>query len=366
MLTCPRDHRELRRARVAGGVVFVCGQCGGQAMTMPLVRRQLPSTVARDLWQRALASAQPGLPCPNCRRPAVRTALDVEGDAVVLDVCRACACVWFDVGERSRLPDAPPQPPPDDLPPEVRQRWAIEQVQEMARRAREQEAEEASLSLSRLPALLGMPVELSEPAFAGRAWCTWSTAFVVAAVSIVGFSEPEVISALALVPDDLPYSLWATLVTPFFVHAGWAHLLGNLWFLVVFGDDLEHVLGRLRWCVLLGTATLLGSVAQVLGDPQGAVPCVGASGGISGLVICYALAFPEARLGIWLFPRYFAYPVWLTFSARTGFVSWLALQAFLLWQQLAGLSNVSALAHLGGVLAGALVWLEWRHRGRAA
>jgi membrane associated rhomboid family serine protease len=366
MLTCPRDHRELRRARVAGGVVFVCEQCGGCAMTMPLVRRQLPSAEARELWQRALASAEPGLPCPNCRRTAVRTPVDVDGDAVVLDVCRACACVWFDHGERSRLPDAPPEPPPDDLPPELRQRWAIEQVKEMARRAREEEAEQPSLALSRLPALLGMPVELSTPAFAGRAWCTWSIALVVAAVSIVGFFEPSVVSALELVPDDLPYSLGATLVTSFFVHANWVHLIGNLWFLVVFGDDLEHVLGRRRWLLLLGTATLLGSIAQLLSDPQSTVPCVGASGGISDLVICYAFAFPEARLGIWFFPRYTVYPVWLTFSARTGFVFWLALQGLLLWKQLAGLSNVSALAHLGGVLAGAAVWLEWRHRARAA
>ncbi|HZN37226.1 MAG TPA: rhomboid family intramembrane serine protease [Planctomycetota bacterium] len=366
MLTCPRDHRELRRAKVPGGVVFVCAQCGGRAMTMPMLRRHLPSAVARALWVSATTSAAPGLPCPVCRRTAVRTPLDVDGDDVVLDVCRGCACVWFDCGERSKLPDAPPAPPPDGLPPEVRQRLAIEQVKEMAQRAREWEAEEPNLSLARLPALFGMPVELSEPAFAARAWCTWSTALVVAVVSVVGFYHPRVVSALELVPRDMADSLGATLVTPFFVHANWVHLLGNLWFLVVFGDDLEHVLGRRRWFLLLGIATLLGSVAQVMGDPQSWVPCVGASGGISGFVLCYALAFPEARLGMWFFARYSVRPVWVTFSARTGLLCWFVLQAILLWKQLAGLSSVSALAHLGGVLGGVVVWLDWRNRGRVA
>jgi membrane associated rhomboid family serine protease len=366
MLTCPHEHGLLRQTKVAKGVAFVCAACGGRAILMPLLRQQLEPEVARDVWAAAVRSVTPGLPCPSCLQPSARITIAADGSEVELDVCRFCTCVWFDAGERERLADQPPPRPPDaDLPPEVRQHLAIEKVREMARLERERVAAAPDLSLAKLPALFGMPVELDEideRAGVGRPWLTWATAAAMAAISMLGFAQPSVIVSLALVPDRLGDSLGLALLTCFFVHAGWMHLLGNLWFLVVFGDDVEQVFGRARWGALIIAATVLGSLAQVLGDPRGGVPCVGASGGISGLIVCYALILPERRLGIWLWIAW--RPVWVAFSARTGLVCWFAMQAFLLWKQVAGISDVSALAHLGGVVAGVVVWLLWLDRAR--
>lgn len=98
-------------------------------------------------------------------------------------------------------------------------------------------------------------------------------------------------------------------------------------------------------------------------DPRGSIPCVGASGGISGLVLFYALSMPQARLGVFLFAGMLAR--WVTFSAKTGLVIWLGLQAFTVARQVTESGNVSGLAHVGGALAGFFFWLQWREGPRA-
>lgn len=364
MLHCPTDRSRLRRTKVGSGFVWTCDRCAGRAVMMPVLRRELTAPVVRDLWSRAYRSRTAGVPCPCCRAASTRIGMQVQRDRFDLDVCRRCHCVWFDDGEFERLPSQPPPAPPvDDIHPEARQRLAIAEVQRMAERARREDEEQPSLRLDRLPAMLGMPVELAASHGAFRPWLTWGTAALVAAISIAGFAWPQVVETLQMVPNRLGESAGLTTLTAFFVHAGVLHLLGNLWFLFVFGDDVEQMLGRGRWLVLVVGATFLGAVAQVAFDPHADIPCVGASGGISGLIVCYALLFPNARLGTWLWIWF--RPVWVTFSARVGFVWWLATQALLLWKQLAGVGNVSALAHLGGVAAGLGVWFAARGRRQA-
>lgn len=168
-----------------------------------------------------------------------------------------------------------------------------------------------------------------------------------------------------MVPDDVwGRGAFHQLLTVFFVHGSWWHLLGNLWFLVVFGDDVELRFGRARWLGTVAVATLGASLAQLLVDPSSKQPCVGASGGISGLIVCYALLLPDARLGLWVGRG--LYLEWVTFSARTGLLLWFAMQGWLVVEQLAGTSNVAAVAHLGGALVGAGAWLAWRDRAPRA
>lgn len=365
MLHCPTDRTLLRRSRAGSGFVWTCDRCAGRAVLMPVLRRHLTAAVARDIWARAYQSTVAGVPCPSCRRATARIFMQVGPDRFDLDVCRRCHCVWFDDGEYQRLPSQPPPPPPPEahLDPEVQKQIAIAQVKIMAEEAKREEEASPVEGLEQLPALLGMPVELAASEGAFRPWLTWATATLVAVVSIVGFARPQVIEMLQMVPSRLGESAGLTTLTAFFVHAGWEHLLGNLWFLVVFGDNVEQILGRGRWLVLVVGATFLGAVAQVLFDPRGDIPCVGASGGISGLILCYALLLPKARLGLffWIWWR----PIWITFSATIGLLWWLAMQVLLLWQQLAGVGHVSALAHLGGVVAGLGVWLASRERAPA-
>ena len=97
---------------------------------------------------------------------------------------------------------------------------------------------------------------------------------------------------------------------------------------------------------------------HIVTDPQSEIPCVGASGGISGVIVYYALQFPKARLGLLI--RYLFVFKWLYFPAYFGLIFWVALQGFGAYLQIQGLSNESALAHLGGAGVGVIAWFIWK------
>ncbi|MCL6507516.1 MAG: rhomboid family intramembrane serine protease [Bryobacteraceae bacterium] len=145
-----------------------------------------------------------------------------------------------------------------------------------------------------------------------------------------------------------------TLFTSFFVHASFGHLLGNLYFLLAFGNNVEDRVGHGRFALLLVLATLAGNILHIAFDPRPDIPLIGASGGISGIVLFYALAFPNARIYMMVYFRVFSVPAW-AFA-----VIWLLWQFAVVMAQISGFSGVSALAHLGGAMAGLGCWLLWR------
>lgn len=145
-----------------------------------------------------------------------------------------------------------------------------------------------------------------------------------------------------------------TLVTSFFLHGSLLHLIGNGVFLLMFGDNVEDFLGHARYALLLVGASLAGDLIHIFFEPKGELPCIGASGGISGVIMFYALQFPRARL-VQMF-RFGLVIRWVRFSAWTAILVWIGLQLFGVWEQISGVSNVSALAHLGGAAFGAGFW----------
>jgi len=112
--------------------------------------------------------------------------------------------------------------------------------------------------------------------------------------------------------------------------------------------------------LLVFLAAFTGDLLHIMADPRGEIPCVGASGGIAGLTAFYALKFPHARLGILLRIGFIFIPKWVSFPAWCAFLLWLLLQFWGAYEQIAGFSNVSALAHLGGTAVGVALWFYWR------
>ena len=285
-----------------------------------------------------------------------------------IDVCTRCQFVWFDAREYEALPALPAVPgPDDDLPPAARQALALMELKVIRDRAERDNlgAQGPDEWWQWIPALLGMPVEADAPAVARLPWVTWGVALAVTLASAYAFVvNPEAaIDAWGLVPAAWWRDGGLTLVTSFFIHGGVLHLVGNMYFLLLFGDNVEEVLGRWRFALLLLAATLAGHAVHILGEPRSALPCVGASGGIAGVLAYYALRFPHARIGIlWRF--YFLFR-WVRLPAYAMFLMWLALQFMGVWAQVRGFSHVSALAHLGGAAAGGLAWVLTRRRGEA-
>jgi membrane associated rhomboid family serine protease len=171
----------------------------------------------------------------------------------------------------------------------------------------------------------------------------------------------EFITQLGWIPAHPFRWLGLTSLTSFFVHAGWLHLLGNLYFLLAFGPGVESRLGVRRFLLLLAIATLVGDVTHALFEPRKELPTIGASGGISALIVFYAVSFPWNRFVVLLGGRWIFWQ--LSVPAVFYLFCWIGWQLFLLLLQLSG-ESVSALAHLGGFATGLVAFFVWRRRER--
>ena len=362
MFICPACHENLSREQNDFGVFWVCPSCGGRAITVPVLRKGLSRETVNSLWQGALSTSAPRLRnCPACLAPMSEVSLPVEHSVHSIEVCTRCQIVWFDMHEYESMPMTPPTPPTktfmQSLPPEVRERYAMHVIRELERQHEigDKEANLPEHSWQYIPALFGLPFERTRRAKTRLTWITWSLTVLIIISSIIAFyCDKDVVLLFGLVPAKLIQSGGLTLFTSVFLHGGFIHLLSNMYFLMLFGDDVEDLLGSTRYVLLLLLAALIGGLAHVLGNLDSTVPCIGASGVISGIITYYALAFPHARLG-WMF-RFGVIIKWVNLSSRTMFLLWFVLQLVGVWKQINGFSQVSALAHIGGVAAGALFW----------
>ena len=150
------------------------------------------------------------------------------------------------------------------------------------------------------------------------------------------------------------------LLTSMFLHGGWLHLLGNLWFLWIFGNNVEDALGRVRFLGFYLCAGVLAALAHVASDPGSPVPMVGASGAISGVMGAYLMLFPRAHVRTLLFLLFFI--TFLNVPAWVYLLYWFGLQ--LASSALAIGSGVAFWAHIGGFIAGAAAVFPFRNRLR--
>jgi membrane associated rhomboid family serine protease len=150
-----------------------------------------------------------------------------------------------------------------------------------------------------------------------------------------------------------------TFVTAFFLHSGIIHLVGNMYFLLVFGDNVEDFLRPGRYLALIILAALVGDLFHLAADPRSQIPSIGASGGIAGVIVFYALKFPHIHLAF-LMRWGFIWFRWIRLPAWFALILWIVFQGIGACEQKAGISSVSSFAHLGGALAGLIAWLVWR------
>ena len=158
---------------------------------------------------------------------------------------------------------------------------------------------------------------------------------------------------------------WSTVFSSMFMHGGWAHLLLNMWFLWVFGNNIEDALGHGGFLVFYLAAGVLGSMAHVASATASGVPTVGASGAISGVMGAYIVLYPRVRIDTLFLFVIFIRVIPLPAYVMLGY--WFFLQ-FLQGAMGAGAGaggGVAVWAHVGGFVAGAvLVWLLGGGDGR--
>ena len=148
---------------------------------------------------------------------------------------------------------------------------------------------------------------------------------------------------------------WWTLLTSMFMHGGWFHLITNMWFFWVFGNNIEDSMGHGRFVVFYLLCGLAAAATQTLISPSSAVPMVGASGAISGVMGAYVLLYPRVRVHTLIFLGFFVTTVTLPAYVMLGY--WFLLQ--LLGGTASALSSVEGgvafWAHVGGFVAGMLL-----------
>ncbi len=146
---------------------------------------------------------------------------------------------------------------------------------------------------------------------------------------------------------------YVTPLTSMFLHGGWFHLIGNMWFLWVFGNNIEDAMGHGRFVAFYLLCGLLAAAAQVAAEPASAVPMVGASGAISGVMGAYLVLYPRVRVHTIVFLGFFLFR-W-TLPAYVMLLYWMLIQVVGSLPALSGAQaggGVAFLAHLGGFVAG--------------
>jgi membrane associated rhomboid family serine protease len=144
---------------------------------------------------------------------------------------------------------------------------------------------------------------------------------------------------------------WATLITHMFLHGGWFHIIGNLWFLWVFGKSVEDAMGHVRFLFFYLLCGIAAAVAQMISDPTSTVPMIGASGAISGVMGAYAVLYPRVGVQVLVFLGFLIQRIVLPAWLMLGY--WFLLQVVGAIPTVAGSGGgVAFWAHIGGFAAG--------------
>lgn len=153
---------------------------------------------------------------------------------------------------------------------------------------------------------------------------------------------------------------WYTVLTSMFLHGGWLHIIGNMWFLWIFGNNVEDVMGTMRFVAFYLLCGFAAAALQVAADPGSPVPMIGASGAIGGVMGAYIVLFPRVHVHMLIFlgflvttiavPAVFMLGYWIVVQLLSGFSS-LGAQA----------GGVAFWAHVGGFATGAALIFLFRN-----
>jgi membrane associated rhomboid family serine protease len=153
---------------------------------------------------------------------------------------------------------------------------------------------------------------------------------------------------------------WKTLLSSMFMHGGWFHLIGNMWFLWIFGNNVEDSMGRLRFAAFYVLCGLGAAMAQAFVDPGSVVPMVGASGAIGGVMGAYVVLYPRVAVTLLVFLGFFITTVRVPAFLMLGY--WFILQLLGGLPQLAETQGgVAFWAHVGGFVSGVVLIFPFRN-----
>ncbi len=149
------------------------------------------------------------------------------------------------------------------------------------------------------------------------------------------------------------FPVYVTLLTSMFMHGSFLHLIGNMLFLFIFGDNVEDWWGHWRYLLMYIIFGLIASALQILVSPNSNVPFIGASGAVAGVMGCYFFLYPRAKINVLIIFFFFIRIVWIPAFLFLGF--WILFQIMYGLITLTTGSNIAFFAHIGGFISGLLI-----------
>ncbi|MGH6804482.1 MAG: rhomboid family intramembrane serine protease, partial [Methyloceanibacter sp.] len=159
-----------------------------------------------------------------------------------------------------------------------------------------------------------------------------------------------------------PSPIWLTIFTSMFMHGGWMHILGNMLYLWIFGDNVEDNFGHGKFLIFYLVCGIAAAFSQILTDPNSPIPSLGASGAIAGVLGAYLIMFPRNRVRNLVFLGFLFTTIELPAIVVLGF--WIVIQVFSQYTSTFGHAQggVAYMAHIGGFAAGLVLCLLFRRR----
>lgn len=177
-----------------------------------------------------------------------------------------------------------------------------------------------------------------------------------------GLVPYEITTGKLIYPSIKP--IWLSFISSIFLHGGWTHLIGNMWFFWIFGNNIEDYMGSIPFVFFYLIGGIIASFVQILTDPVSTVPVIGASGAIAAVMGAYFYLFPTSKIKSLVFLFYF-----FTFVEIPAFIFlllWFIMQLFSGFASFSSATSVAVWAHVGGFVFGFLiaVILKASRRGR--
>jgi membrane associated rhomboid family serine protease/Zn-finger nucleic acid-binding protein len=382
-MLCPGCQSALRPAHSGNLEIDVCPRCGGSFFDRDEFKAVLDQLLtAREVPEAPLELRQGPAPvrlldepfrsCPRCGGRMAKFNYCYDSN-IILDRCEQCGGVWADRGEVLKCAQYRKGNPKLD-------RLAGSIADNARRQQAWRDAAEAGAQFSRqvpypsfawyfLPSLIPLgddnPSERLPVVTIGLIAANVLVLFLVMLVYGFDLSRwQHLYMVLGLAPAQVWAGQFWGLFTHMFLHAGIFHLAGNMLFLWVFGDNVEDAFGRPRFLGFYLACGVAAGLAHVLVSPASQLPCVGASGAISGVLAAYLVFYPQAYIRTLIVGFVIEVPA----AAYIGI--WVAFQVLFAvsYRALALASGVAWFAHLGGFAAGLLLALAWRrgHKARPA
>ena len=171
---------------------------------------------------------------------------------------------------------------------------------------------------------------------------------------------PAVVFGDAAPPIQGALPAWLTVVSSMFLHGGWMHLIGNMVYLWIFGDNVEDSMGRGRFVLFYLVCGWVAAMTQAMIDPASRVPLIGASGGIAGVLGAYLVLHPRANVRVFMW--FFIIIQTINVPAFLVLGVWIVMQLISVPQALSADGGVAYFAHIGGFVAGMALVPFFRRR----